>query len=96
MLCRTLGNSGIQTSVIGLGTWTIGGGLHWGKADDNESLRTIHAALDAEINLIDTAPVYGFGHCEQVVGRAIHHRRDRVVLVTKSGEAIATETLGSP
>jgi methylglyoxal reductase len=74
----------------------MGGRLHWGKADDNESIRTIHAALDAGINLIDTAPVYGFGRCEQVVGRAVHHRRDRVVLVTKSGEAITTGTLGSP
>ena len=70
------------------------GGLHWGEPDVNESIRTIHAALDAEINLIDSAPVYGFGHCEQVVGRAIHDRRDHVVLVTKNGEAIATGTLG--
>ncbi len=63
------------------------GGFQWGGTDDDESVRTIHAALDLGINVIDTAPAYGFGHSEEVVGRAIAERggRDRVVLATKLG-----------
>ena len=63
------------------------GGFQWGGADDNESVRTIHSALDRGITLIDTAPAYGFGHSERVVGRAIAERghRDRVILATKCG-----------
>jgi aryl-alcohol dehydrogenase-like predicted oxidoreductase len=76
----------IQVSRVGLGTWAMGG-FQWGGTDDDESVRTIHAALDLGINLIDTAPAYGFGHSEQVIGRAIAERgqRDRVVLATKMG-----------
>jgi aryl-alcohol dehydrogenase-like predicted oxidoreductase len=76
----------IKASRIGLGTWAIGG-WKWGGADDAESVRTIHAALDKGINLIDTAPVYGFGHAEEVVGRAIVELggRDKVVIATKVG-----------
>lgn len=58
MQYRPLGISNINASVVGLGTWAIGGGPWWGPTDDNESIRTIHAALDAGVNLIDTAPVY--------------------------------------
>lgn len=83
---RSFGNSGIQASVIGLGTWVIGGGTVWGEnPDDTESIRAIHAALDAGVNLIDTAPAYGWGRSEEVVGRAIKGRRDQVVLATKCG-----------
>ncbi len=73
-------------SRIGLGTWGMGG-FQWGGADDDESVRTIHAAIDRGINLIDTAPAYGFGHSERVVGRAIaeHGGRDRVAIATKVG-----------
>jgi aryl-alcohol dehydrogenase-like predicted oxidoreductase len=76
----------IPVSRVGLGTWAMGG-FQWGGTDDDESVRTIHAALDLGINLIDTAPAYGFGHSEEVVGRAISERghRDRVVLATKAG-----------
>src|SRR5215471_322656 len=75
-----------DASRVGLGTWAMGG-YQWGGTDDDESVRTIHAALDLGINLIDTAPAYGFGHSEEVVGRAIAERggRDRIVLVTKVG-----------
>jgi len=83
---RPLGQSGINASIVGLGTWAIGGGPWWGPTDDNESIRAIHAALDAGVNLIDTAPIYGFGHSEEVVGRAIKGRRDKVVLATKCGQ----------
>jgi aryl-alcohol dehydrogenase-like predicted oxidoreductase len=73
-------------SRIGLGTWAMGG-FQWGGTDDDQSVRTIHRALDLGINLIDTAPAYGFGHSEAVVGRAIAERggRDKVVLATKVG-----------
>jgi len=76
----------LRSSRIGLGTWAMGGS-QWGGADDDESVRTIHAALDLGITLIDTAPAYGFGHSESVIGRAIAERghRDEVVLATKAG-----------
>lgn len=85
MQYRELGKSGIQISSIGLGTWAIGGGPWWGENDDEQSIRTIHAALDHGINLVDTAPVYGFGHSETVVGEALKDRRDKAVLATKCG-----------
>jgi len=81
---RQLGGSEIGASVVGLGTWAIGGWM-WGGADAAESVRAIHAALDEGINLIDTAPAYGFGRSEELVGRAIRDRRDQVVLATKCG-----------
>src|SRR5262245_54520369 len=73
-------------SRIGLGTWAMGG-VQWGGTDDDESVRTIHAALDLGVTLIDTAPAYGFGHSEEVVGRAIAERggRDRIVVAIKVG-----------
>ncbi len=76
----------IPVSRIGLGTWAMGG-WQWGGSDDDESVRTIHVVLERGINLIDTAPAYGFGHSEEVIGRAIAERgqRDRVVIVTKAG-----------
>lgn len=79
---RALGRSGIEASVVGFGAWAIGGWT-WGGADEKESIRAIHAFLDAGGNLVDTAPVYGFGASEEVVGKAIADRRDRVVLATK-------------
>lgn len=82
---RPLGNSGIAVGGVGLGTWAIGGGPWWGETDDAQSIRAIHAALDAGVNLVDTAPAYGFGRSEEVVGRAIRDRRDAVVLATKCG-----------
>jgi aryl-alcohol dehydrogenase-like predicted oxidoreductase len=76
----------LSVSRIGLGTWAIGGWM-WGGSDDDEAVRTIRSALDRGISLIDTAPVYGFGHAEELVGRAVQEggARDRVVLATKVG-----------
>lgn len=85
MKTMKIGNSELEVSKVGLGTWAIGGGSWWGENDDAESIRTIHAALDLGINLVDTAPVYGMGHSEEVVGRAIHDRRNKVILSTKCG-----------
>ena len=67
---RTLGSSGLEISTIGLGTWAVGGHM-WGGQDDKESAGAIHAAVDHGINWIDTAPIYGSGHSEEVVGRAV-------------------------
>jgi aryl-alcohol dehydrogenase-like predicted oxidoreductase len=71
---------------IGLGTWAIGGWM-WGGSDEADSIRTIHAALDHGITLIDTAPVYGFGRAEEIVGRALAQdgKRKRAVIATKAG-----------
>lgn len=80
----SLGASGIKASVVGVGTWAIGGWM-WGGSDERVAVHAIHAAIDAGINLIDTAPVYGFGRSETIVGNAIRDRRDRVVLATKCG-----------
>jgi aryl-alcohol dehydrogenase-like predicted oxidoreductase len=71
---RTLGNSDLQLSAIGFGAWAIGGGnweFAWGPQDDNESIAAIHRALDLGINWIDTAAIYGLGHSEEMVGRAV-------------------------
>jgi aryl-alcohol dehydrogenase-like predicted oxidoreductase len=77
-----------KISRIALGTWAIGGWM-WGGTNEDESIRTIHAALDRGINLIDTAPVYGFGRSEEVVGRALAQdgRRRQAVIATKVGLA---------
>jgi aryl-alcohol dehydrogenase-like predicted oxidoreductase len=71
-------------SRIGLGTWAIGGWM-WGGSDDTVSITTIRKAIDLGINLIDTAPAYGFGHAEEIVGHALEGVRDRVVIATKVG-----------
>ena len=75
-----------EVSRIGLGTWAIGGWM-WGGTEKKAALRTIQAALDLGITLVDTAPVYGFGRSEEIVGEAIaeHGSRDRVVIATKVG-----------
>ncbi|HUW31872.1 MAG TPA: aldo/keto reductase [Planctomycetota bacterium] len=85
MQYRELGKSGISVSVVGLGTWAIGGWA-WGGNDDNDSIAAIRRGLDDGINLIDTAPAYGLGHSEEVVGKAIKGRpRDKIVIATKCG-----------
>jgi len=74
------------SSRIALGTWAIGGWM-WGGTDEKESIRTIHAAFDQGVNLIDTAPVYGFGRSEEIVGEALRQRgrRESIILATKVG-----------
>ena len=80
-----LGKTNVQVSKLGLGTWAIGGGRYWGDNDDDESIKTIHAALECGFNIIDTAPNYGFGHSEEIVGKAMKGKRDQITLSTKCG-----------
>lgn len=80
---RTFGNTDIQVTPVGLGTWAIGGWM-WGGTDEAQSIDTIHRAIDKGIGLVDTAPVYGFGRSEEIVGKALSDgRRDQVALATK-------------
>ena len=79
-----LGQSGIDASVVAFGAWAIGGWM-WGGNDESDSIKAIHASIDAGANFIDTAAVYGKGVSEEIVGKAIEGRRDEVVLATKCG-----------
>src|SRR5438093_3622690 len=80
MELRPLGKTGVQVSPLCLGAMMFGA---WGETDHDESIRIIHAALDAGINFIDTADVYGTGESEEIVGKALKGRRDDIVLATK-------------
>ncbi|MGE5601932.1 MAG: aldo/keto reductase [Nitrososphaerales archaeon] len=89
-LTRTLGRSGIEVSALGLGCWAIGGPFWaggtpqgWGEVDDDESIGAIHAGLAMGVTFFDTANVYGAGHSERVLGRAVAGRRGDVVIATK-------------
>jgi methylglyoxal reductase len=84
MRFRELGGSGITASVLGLGTFAIGGWF-WGGTDRKKSIKAIRASLDAGVNLIDSAPIYGFGIAEEIVGKALKGRRDKAVIATKVG-----------
>ncbi len=77
-------------SPLALGTWALAGDKFWGAQAEQDSIATIHAALDAGVTLIDTAPAYGDGLSEEIVGRALRGRRDRAVLATKISEADLT------
>jgi aryl-alcohol dehydrogenase-like predicted oxidoreductase len=92
MHTRKLGWSNLDVSPLGLGCWAIGGptqfqGRHfgWGEIDEDEAVRAIHVALDAGVTLFDTADIYGAGHSERILGRALAGRRDRVLVATKFG-----------
>ena len=88
MKTRKLGYSDLHLTPIGLGTWAMGGGdwkFGWGDQDDAASIASVHQALDAGVNWIDTAAIYGHGHAERVVGKAIQDRRDDVLIATKCG-----------
>ena len=86
MQTKQLGNSDMHITPIGIGAWAMGGGgwaFAWGPQDDDDSVAAIHAALDAGINWIDTAAVYGLGHSEEVVARALKGRSRRPFVFTK-------------
>ncbi|MDR0336549.1 MAG: aldo/keto reductase [Planctomycetaceae bacterium] len=94
MKYRFLGTTNIRASVIGLGTYPLGGWM-WGGTDASAAVRTIQTAIDCGINLIDTAPMYGYGLAEEIVGNAIHDRRSQVVVATKCGIVWDTEDWAS-
>jgi len=81
---RVLGKSSIPVTAMGIGLWAIGGN-EWGATDDQHSLAAIEAALDAGITFFDTSDVYGDGHSEQLLGRAMKGRRERFIVATKIG-----------
>jgi aryl-alcohol dehydrogenase-like predicted oxidoreductase len=88
MQTRRLGTSDLEITPIGVGAWAMGGGgwqFAWGAQDDDESVEAIHAALDQGINWIDTAAIYGLGHSEEVVGRALAGRPKKPLVFTKCG-----------
>jgi aryl-alcohol dehydrogenase-like predicted oxidoreductase len=95
---RVLGNSELELTTVGLGTWAMGGddwAFGWGPQDDAASQQSVHEAIDAGINWIDTAPVYGLGRSEEVVGEAIRDRRSEVIVATKCGRVWdETRTIG--
>ena len=85
MQLRQIGTTEIEASAVALGTWVMGGWM-WGDCDDSLAERAIQTSLDAGINMIDTAPIYGFGRSEETVGRAIRGRkRDSIVIASKCG-----------
>ena len=93
MYKRILGRSGIEVSALGMGCWGLsgvyyrgdGGASGWGEVDDDESIRTVHRAIELGVTLFDTADVYGCGRSERVLGRALAGKRDKVVVATKFG-----------
>lgn len=88
MQTRNLGKSDLKITPIGVGAWAMGGGdwaFSWGQQEDQQSIAAIHAALDAGVNWIDTAAIYGLGHSEEVVGRAIAGLTHRPYIFTKCG-----------
>ena len=86
---RRLGGSDLELSVIGLGTWVFGG--RWGGTEDEDSLAACHAAIDAGVNWIDTADIYGQGRAERVVGQVVRDRPGEVLVATKGGVAWSFE-----
>lgn len=100
---RTLGKSGLEASALGMGCWAIGGPwtwaqpgeksypAGWGKTDDAESIRAVHAGLDGGVNFFDTAANYGAGHSEMILGQALQGRRDKVIIATKFGHIVNEE-----
>ena len=86
MKYRKMGKSGVELSVIGVGTWAYGGGnwaYSWGPQDDDESIEAIRHAVSCGVNWIDTAPVYGLGHAETVTAKALNGMRNKVLISTK-------------
>ncbi len=81
---RRLGRTDLALPPVTFGAWAIGG-WYWGGTDDRLATEAIQTAIDAGAGAIDTAPIYGFGHSEQVVGQAIAHRREEVLVLTKAG-----------
>ncbi|UCD11057.1 MAG: aldo/keto reductase [Nitrospinaceae bacterium] len=92
---RKLGDSDLEVSAIGFGAWGIGGAPFWKTEGDPASMKALRKAVDAGINFFDTAPVYGFGHSEELLGKALKPVRDRVILASKCGLRWSRKALGA-
>src|SRR5262245_14317877 len=92
---RRLGNSELFITPVGVGTAPIGSTpdwrIYWGRQDERDAIRAIHAAMDLGLNWIDTAPFYGWGRAEQLVGRALQGKRDQAYVFTKCGTLRAAD-----
>ena len=82
MKYRILGKTGLKVSAIGFGTWAIGGNM-WGPQDDNDSIAALNKAIDLGVNFIDTAAAYGNGHSEEIIGKVLRDRKEKVYIATK-------------
>ena len=85
----------LKISVIGYGAWGIGGAPFWSNEGDSKSIESIKISYESGINFFDTAPVYGFGHSEKLIGKALKSVRDKIILATKCGLRWGKESLGS-
>src|ERR1700722_4222454 len=90
MQYRQLGKTGWQVSAISFGAWAIGGS--WGAVDDDESLATLHKAVDCGVNFIDTADVYGMGRSERLISQLRRERED-IIVATKAGRKLPSQTV---
>jgi aryl-alcohol dehydrogenase-like predicted oxidoreductase len=93
MKYRQLGKSGIKVSEIGFGAWQLGGGF--GKQDDAEGIKCVHRAMELGVNFIDTAAVYGDGHSERLIGKAVEGKRDKVAIASKIPPKIGRQAIES-
>jgi len=99
MFTRTMGRSGIEVSALGMGCWAIGGPfwrhgepVGWGNVDDDESIRAIQRAYELGVTFFDTAAVYGCGHSERILGKALNGKRNKVFIATKFGQVFIEDT----
>ncbi|MGP0566507.1 MULTISPECIES: aldo/keto reductase [unclassified Nitrospina] len=92
---RQLGSSDLKVSVLGFGAWGIGGSPFWTTEGDRASEKALLKAVELGINFFDTAPVYGFGHSESIIGKTLKPHRDKLVYATKCGLRWEKESLGS-
>ncbi|MBV8831302.1 MAG: aldo/keto reductase, partial [Acidobacteriaceae bacterium] len=88
---RKLGRTGFEVSEISFGAWAIGG--DWGNVDDSQSLAALHKAVDAGVNFIDTADVYGMGRSERLIARLKRERREPIIVATKAGRRLPSQTV---
>jgi aryl-alcohol dehydrogenase-like predicted oxidoreductase len=91
MRYRPLGRTGWDVSEISFGAWAIGGS--WGEVNDDESMAALHAAIDAGVNFIDTADVYGMGRSERLIARLKSERREDIIVATKAGRRLSSQTI---
>src|SRR5437016_12440914 len=88
---RVLGKTGFNVSEVSFGAWAIGGS--WGETSDDESLAALHRAIDAGVNFIDTADVYGNGRSERLIARLRKERKEEIVVATKAGRRLPRQTV---